>query len=57
VRLGDFGDGNTAAPAAAYRSLPNIADSEVQNRCFAPTAGIAVIAPAIPASNRRINTP
>jgi len=32
VRLRDFGDGSTAAPAAAYRPLPNIADSEVQNR-------------------------
>ncbi len=32
VRLRDFGDGSTAAPAAAYRPLPNIDDSEVQNR-------------------------
>lgn len=32
VRLRDFGDGSTAAPADAYRPLPNIADSEVQNR-------------------------
>ncbi|MCL1635603.1 beta-propeller domain-containing protein [Luteimonas sp. SX5] len=32
VRLRDFGDGSTAAPASAYRPLPNIGDSEVQNR-------------------------
>lgn len=32
VRLRDFGDGSTAAPASAYRPLPNIVDSEVQNR-------------------------
>ncbi len=32
VRLRDFGDGSTAAPGSAYRPLPNIGDSEVQNR-------------------------
>lgn len=32
VRLRDFGDGSTAAPASAYRPLPNIDDSEAQNR-------------------------
>lgn len=32
VRLRDFGDGSTAAPASAYRPLPNSVDSEVQNR-------------------------
>lgn len=32
VRLRDFGDGSTAARADAYRALPNITDSEVQNR-------------------------
>lgn len=32
VRLRDFGDGTTAAPASAYTPLLNAGDSEVQNR-------------------------
>ena len=32
VRLRDFGDGSTAAPASAYTPLLNAGDSEVQNR-------------------------
>lgn len=32
VPLRDFGDGDAAAPASAYRPLPGIVDREVQNR-------------------------